>query len=287
MGTIQLFHATLEGARELHETAFENERALQRLFDQHLSDLTGIDFVASEVSTGRRHKRRADTLGLDGQRRPVVIEYKLGRGGGAISQGLDYLAWLVDHKGDFKDRVRDELGNERAQRIDFGGAWLLCVAGEFEREDVESARTNMRRIDLLRVRRHGEATLLFEWVYKKDAPQPPPQPQPVDDPDFSKFRNWEQTVANPKLHPLVLELVASLRSLGKGVWIEARESEFSVKPQRGAHFNVCYFRPRPSKTQISLKIPGQDGPMMEIRNHADLERAKPLLERSYDKSARR
>ena len=116
---------------------------------------------------------------------------------------------------------------------------------------------------------------------------PDPQPQPVDDPDFSKFRNWEQTVANPKLHPLVLELVASLRSLGKGVWIEAREKEFSVKPQRGAHFNVCYFRPRPSKTQISLKIPGQDGPMMEIRNHADLERAKPLLERSYDKSARR
>ena len=101
MGGIQLFHATLDGARELEETPFRNEKELQSLVERHLCDLTGIDFLDSEHSTGSRHKRRADTLGLDGQQRPVVIEYKLGQGGAAISQGLDYLYWLGGSQGGF------------------------------------------------------------------------------------------------------------------------------------------------------------------------------------------
>ena len=119
MGRIQLFHATLDGARELEETPFRNEKELQSLVEKHLRDLTGIDFVASEHSTGSRHKRRADTLGLDSKQRPVVIEYKPGQGGAAISQGLDYLYWLEDHEGDFRELVREKLRTERSRNIDF------------------------------------------------------------------------------------------------------------------------------------------------------------------------
>ena len=156
MSRLQLFHATLDGARELGETPFRDEKELQKLVERHLRDLTGIDFVKSEHRTGSRHKRRADTLGIDGQQRPVVVEYKLGQGGGAISQGLDYLYWLEDHKGDFRELVRDNLGSDRSRNIDFNGARLLCIAGEFKREDVINADTNTRQIELLSFRRHGD-----------------------------------------------------------------------------------------------------------------------------------
>lgn len=85
MGRLQLFHATLDGARELEETPFRDEKELQNLFERHLRDLTGIDFLNSEHFTGRRHNRITDTLGLDDQQCPVVIEYKHGKGGAAIS----------------------------------------------------------------------------------------------------------------------------------------------------------------------------------------------------------
>ena len=103
MGRIQLFHATLDGARELEEGPFRDEKELQKLLERHLRDLLGIDYLDSQHFTGRQHRRFTDTLGLDGQQRPVVIEFKHGQGGGAISQGLDYLYWLEDHKGDFRD----------------------------------------------------------------------------------------------------------------------------------------------------------------------------------------
>ena len=53
MSRLQLFHATLDGARELGETPFRDEKELQKLVERHLRDLTGIDFVKSEHRTGR------------------------------------------------------------------------------------------------------------------------------------------------------------------------------------------------------------------------------------------
>ena len=90
MGEIQLFHVIYGGAHELAEHPFQKERGLQDLFETHLHSLTGIDFLASEHSTGQRHKRRIDTLGIDADGCPVVIEYKRHRDQNIINQGLDY-----------------------------------------------------------------------------------------------------------------------------------------------------------------------------------------------------
>ena len=129
MGKLQLFHATLDGARELKATPFRDEDELRILFDRYLSDLTGIDFLDSEHFTGRRHRRFTDTLGLDSKQRPVVIEYKHGQGGAAITQGLDYLDWLSDHKGDFRELVRKIWTVIALRNIDFKNAWLPPLRG--------------------------------------------------------------------------------------------------------------------------------------------------------------
>ena len=169
MGEIQLFHVIYGGAHELAEHPFQKERGLQDLFETHLHSLTGIDFLASEHSTGQRHKRRIDTLGIDADGCPVVIEYKRHRDQNIINQGLDYLDWLEDHPAAFRELVRNKLGREREKAINFKGSWLLCVAGAFPRQDVVAAGNSRRRIGLLRYRRYDEAYITLEWVFSGDA----------------------------------------------------------------------------------------------------------------------
>ncbi len=308
MGRVQIFHATLDGARELGETPFRNEKELQGLVETHLHNLTGIDFVATEHRTGSRHKRRADTLGLDSQQRPVVIEYKLGHGGAAISQGLDYLYWLEDHKGDFRELVRNSLGSSRSRNIDFRNARLLCVAGWFRREDVINAETNRRRIDLLSVRRHGAATILLEWVHGKE-PEPiavPHPPYPDPNPQFPDYGEWDQLVADKSLYELFKELCDFTKALNEELWVKPHTTGFSIKLKPGKRANLLYIWPSLKERLLTIQLKldlttvsleegfTQDISQVErhrpytllvfIRNHDDLKRAKPLIRRSYEEA---
>ncbi len=283
MGEAQIFHATLDGARELGETPFRNEKELQSLFEKHLRDLTGIDFVASEHRTGSRHKRRADTLGLDSQQRPVVIEYKLGHGGAAISQGLDYLAWLMDHRGDFRELVRGSLGAERSRKIDFRNAWVLCVAGEFRREDIINADTNTKRIVLLSVYRHGVSTLLLKWVHGEEASPVVDKQHQSEEIDFSilNAKDRELLLADEELLSCFRELVNVIRSVGREVWIEAKSGYWVAKPRKGTFFNLCYFGAHPDKDYVDINITGKDGPLIRVYRQKDLEKVKEPLLRRY------
>lgn len=288
MGEVQIFHATQDGARELEETPFRSEKELQSLVERHLHNLTGIDFVATEHRTGSRHKRRADTLGIDSNQCPVVIEYKLGHGGAAISQGLDYLFWLEDHKGDFRELVRDRLGNERSRNIDFKNAWLLCVAGQFKREDVVSAETNTKRIVLLSVYRHGVSTLLLKWVHGEEANPLVDEQHQSEEIDFSilNAKDRELLFADEELHSCFRELVNVIRSMGREVWIETRSGYWVAKPRKGTRFNLCYFGAHPDKDYVDINITGKDGPWIRVYRQEDLEKVKEPLLRRYSELTR-
>ncbi|MGW2655652.1 hypothetical protein ACWC1D_18640 [Streptomyces sp. NPDC001478] len=51
---------------------------LQRRVEAGLEQMLGIRFLASEYATGPWRRGRIDTLGLDENRSPVIIEFKRG-----------------------------------------------------------------------------------------------------------------------------------------------------------------------------------------------------------------
>lgn len=110
--------------------------------------------------------------------------------------------------------------------------------------------------------------------------------QSSEEPDYSKYQNWEQLEADPELYSLFNGLVEYLNSLGKEIWIGTNSDGrwFIVKPKDGHSRNICTFAPKPRKRKIVLDIAGKDGPKRDISNHDDLERAKPLIKRSYDEA---
>ncbi len=216
MATVRFFHEIYGNVHELPDRgAFPYERGLQKFFEKHLRTLTGVEFLDSEHSTGQLHSRRIDTLGIDGAGRPVVVEYKRRSNENVINQGLDYLAWLEDHRAEFRELVRAKLGDERVAGIAFGTPRLLCIAGEFLRQDRIAAENSRRRVELLRYRRYGDAYVALEWVYGGEAPAPPavspPGPPPVaphpagsgaggagKGPDYSRYLPWTK---NPRGDP--------------------------------------------------------------------------------------
>lgn len=121
----------------------------------------GVRFLASEY---RITDGRMDTLGIDENDAPVIIEYKRSSNENVINQGLFYLNWLVDHKGDFELLVQRELDMEAAQSIDWNGPRLICIANNFTKYDEHAVRQMNRNIDLIRYKEFPPDLLLLEQL---------------------------------------------------------------------------------------------------------------------------
>ena len=165
MSDIKLFTIRAGLVSELAGSAAQIERDLQILFEQNLEALLGIRFIASEFSTGPVHGGRIDTLGLDEDGCPIIIEYKRSTNENVINQGLYYLHWMMDHRGDFERLVHRMLGHEEVEKIDWSNPRLICIAGNFTRYDEHAVKQINRNVELLKYRRFGNQTLLIEVVH--------------------------------------------------------------------------------------------------------------------------
>ena len=162
MSDLKLFSIRSGDAKELASSTHRLEKTLHEVFEKNLHTLLGVHFLAHEYSTGPAHGGRIDTLGLDENNSPVIIEYKRSVSENVINQGLFYLDWLLDHKAAFKLLVLEARGQEEADRIDWSAPRLICVASEFKKYDEHAIRQINRNIDLIRYKLFGDDFMALE-----------------------------------------------------------------------------------------------------------------------------
>lgn len=162
MSDIRLFRLNAGTASELQGDAPDLEKPLQTLIENNLETLLGIRFLATEYSTGKTHGGRIDSLGLDENNCPVILEYKRSVAENVINQGLFYLDWLMDHQAEFKLLVMERLGAAAAADIDWTAPRLVCIAADFTKYDGHAVQQINRNIELIRYRRFGAELLLLE-----------------------------------------------------------------------------------------------------------------------------
>jgi len=228
MSDIKLFRLTAGKATELQGDASDLEKPLQTLIEANLEPLLGIRFLATEYSTGKTHGGRIDSLGLDENNCPVILEYKRSVGENVINQGLFYLDWLMDHQAEFKLLTMDKLGKAAADAIDWSAPRLVCIAADFTKYDGHAVQQINRNIELIRYRRFGDELLLLELANatssangkpsssKANKPVAVEAASPKSVPRDRSFAEWL-----PLLPPHLTELLASLEdyvmSLGDDV----------------------------------------------------------------------
>lgn len=167
MGDLKLFRLAAGKASELAGSAMQLEKSLQSLIEHNMETLFGVRFLASEYSTGKRHAGRMDSLGIDENGNAVIFEYKRAANENVITQGLFYLDWLMDHRGDFELLVLKRLGPGVA--IDWSNPRLVCVAGDFNRYDEYAIGQMQRSIELVRYRNYADELLALELVASTSA----------------------------------------------------------------------------------------------------------------------
>jgi predicted transport protein len=158
-----LYQIKQQMVNQIKPSSFKNERELQKLFEANLEALLGVRFVASEFTTGDRQRGRIDSLGVDQDGTPVIVEYKKTGKENVINQGLFYLDWLVDHKGDFTLAAQETLGKDT--EIDWSSPRLILVAEGFSEYDKYAVNRIGANIQLWTYRRYGDDFLFLESIF--------------------------------------------------------------------------------------------------------------------------
>ncbi len=157
-------------AAQLEPTPFANEDELQNFFEVNLEELLGIRFVATELNTGEKHGGRIDTVGLDEEGNPVIVEYKWDKSDSVLNQGLYYLDWLLDHRGDFELAVQKKLGDGVA--VSWQNPRLILVASRYTKFDPYALNHMRTKIELLRYQRYSDGTFVLENIVEPISAKP-------------------------------------------------------------------------------------------------------------------
>jgi len=308
MSDIQLFRLGVNGsASELPGRAVAVEKQLQSLIEAQMECFLGVRFLASEYATGKTHKGRIDSLGLDENGCPVIIEYKRHSNENVINQGLFYLDWLLDHQAEFRWLVMEKLGKQAAEQIEWGGTRLLCIAADFTRYDQHAVQLIQRNIELIRYKLFGNDLLLLELVNSVSVAStvvaaPTAEAEAGKPAAVSKDKTWQEqlALAPAEIAALFEQTTSYLHSLGDDV--QEKPLKLYLAFRRLKNFASIVVQSK--RLQLYLKLNPDSVELVEdfsrdvrtighwgtgdlelsLRTPADLERAKQLIERSYQEN---
>jgi len=97
-------------AEKIKPTTFSGankEKQLQILIENNLDTIFEMTFIDTEVPT--TYGGQMDTLAIDRNNRPVIIEYKADKSSTVLLQGLFYMDWVVENKAEFEKLVKQKL----------------------------------------------------------------------------------------------------------------------------------------------------------------------------------
>lgn len=135
----------------------DKERKVQNIFEDNLEEILNITFLSSEYSTS--FGGRIDTLGIDKNGSPVIIEYKKGQNDSIINQGLSYLRWLLDHKANFETLCRNKGMNFV---IDWDTPRVICISESYNKFDLDTVEILPIHVELLKYQLYDDNLLSVE-----------------------------------------------------------------------------------------------------------------------------
>lgn len=307
MSDIKLFRLNQQtaGVAELASQFARLEKDLQLLVEKHMETFLGVRFLASEYTIS--NKGRIDSLGLDENGCPVIIEYKRHSNENVINQGLFYLNWLLDHKADFQLLAMKVLGNDIADTIEWGGARLICIASDFNKYDEHAIQLIDRNIELMRYKYFSDDLLLLELVNTQSAQtKHPSKPDSVSSTSSGKTNDKSHAHSLAMASPELLQLYESVCDYCDSLGDDAQRKELKlytaykriknfisilVLPQQKDERINLYLKVDPASIELQKGFSqdvsnkghwGTGNLELLIRTAEDFEKTKPLIKLSFE-----
>ncbi len=296
MAEIKLFSLN-EGVKECTSSEVVLEKELQTLIEQNMETFFGVRFLKSEyaITNGRM-----DSIGIDENNSPVIFEYKRSQNENVINQGLFYLDWLLDHKADFKLLVIDKLGMEAAENIDWSVPCVICVARDFTKYDMHAVNQMQRNIKLVSYRRYDNGMFLLEHLntptVKSIVESGGDENGAKNNTQKSHLEKLAAISENMKnLYHSICDFIESLEddivSNQLKLYLAYKKVQNMVCVEIYNKQIILFLKLNPETVELengftrdmrSIGHYGTGDLQITIKNAADFEKAKPLLERVYN-----
>lgn len=307
MSDIKLFRISKDATHveELLAQSAKLEKDLQQLVEPHMETFLGVKFLATEFTTS--NGGRIDSLGLDENGCPVIIEYKRHTNENVINQGLFYYDWLLDHKAEFQLLVMKELGADVAEEIEWDGARLVCIASDFTKYDEHAIKQIDKNIELMRYKYFGNDLLMLELVNTQStkatlAVKVNKTSNGTSNSNQDKTHKHMLEISSDTLIKLYDEICDFCESLGDDSQRKELKlytafkriknfASFHVLPQKKDERIVMYLKLNPSDLELEDGFShdvtnkghwGTGNLEIVIRNEQDIEKAKPLIQQSFE-----
>lgn len=293
-----LFSHTGNQIKQLSKISFINEKELQDFIETNLKELFGIRFLKSEYTTTKNHGGRIDSLGIDDNDCPVIIEYKWGEKDNIINQGLFYLDWLVDHQGDFKVLVQEKLGINIS--VDFRSPRVILVAQTFNKYDKYAINRMPENIELWSYSKYENNIFELKLVassHAKKSSTSKVQISKVDYPDYSidnhisaKSKKIKQLFYDLQEKIFKLETTQQIEETPLKLYIAYRASKVFIQVWVKKQSINIHFKTELDKFKDPLNLLNQvsDGVKQRgvycefvVNEFDDIETAISFIEQSY------
>lgn len=287
-----------EGAKKISKKTEIIEKDIQTIIEKDLDTYLGIRFIDTEYSTGKVHGGRIDTIGIDENNFPVIIEYKRSVDSGAAMQGLYYLAWLMDHKKEFELKVLEKFGSEVSQSINWSQPRVICIANDFKKYVIGAVNYMGSNIELMQYQLYENDVLSIMDIHTKNQQKIIVATTPQTGTDTPKYLNRlnncddsiKEIFENLKMFLLDLDDAVEMKEMRQYIAFKTRMNFavvviYSKKAEIGISVRVDpdSIELEEGYTKDERELNGSNGPLyITLKTLDDLERAKPLLVQSYN-----
>ncbi len=145
------------------EISFVKEGELQKLTEDNLKTIFGLQFVRREFELG---DLRVDTLAFDPETRSfVVLEYKKSENQSLVEQGYAYLALLLNNKADFvleyNQRTKSNLAKED---VNWAQSRIVFISPRFTKYQEKAIGFKDLPMELWEAHKYDNGTIVYNQL---------------------------------------------------------------------------------------------------------------------------
>lgn len=289
----------------IKENPFKLEKDLQKLTEENLKLVFGLDFVKSEFAL---NNFRIDTLAFDPDASAfVIIEYKRDKNFSVIDQGYAYLSLMLNNKADFILEY-NECGKEVLKRndVDWSQSRVIFVSPSFTTYQREAINFKDLPIELWEIKKYDNQTVNYSQIQTSGA-QESVKTISRDD-DVVETVNKEIKVYTEKEHldiasPEILELYDTFKSAITNLdGIELKPTKKYLAFVSGSNIADIHIQKKALKMWINMFKGELDDPKelardvsnvghwgngdyeLQIRDDENIEYIMSLIKQSYKKN---
>ncbi|RPH32281.1 MAG: hypothetical protein EHM93_09890 [Bacteroidales bacterium] len=154
--------------KEVKEKPFKLEKDIQKLFEENLNTIMGLELVKSEFTI---KNKRIDTLAFDKQACAfIIIEYKRDKNISVVDQGFTYLSLMLENKADFIIEYNESLKqNLKRENVDWSQTRVAFVSTNFTENQIQATNFKDIAIELWEVKQFENNTVNISPIKKSNA----------------------------------------------------------------------------------------------------------------------